>query len=125
MCSSKTADHAEPPCGELCLSYNIRMEPDLDIRSRELIVSLAMDLRAVNMRAEVYRAILQRGEAHPDLLLNWRTISARLISEPDAALAEHLDAKLQPVIGYAIRGLSQSEAQALLDRIRRMHDGIQ
>jgi hypothetical protein len=77
------------------------------------------------MKAEVYRSILQRGEAHPEILLNWRTISERLITEPDAAFPERLDAKFQPLIDYAVLGLSQSEAQALLDRIGRMHDGIQ
>ncbi len=97
----------------------------LETRTRELIVSLVMDLRNAEMRLAVYRAILEQGEQHPEIWNNWRNLYEELVNSPDAAASERLAARLQPLLDFALRGLSQEDAQALLDRVSRMHNDIQ
>ncbi len=101
------------------------MDFSLDSRTRELLVCLVMDLRDADMRAQVYRTILESTEQHPEIVANWRGVADNMIKNPDPVVQEHLDAKCQPLVDYALRGLSQAEAQALLDRVARMYTDVQ
>jgi hypothetical protein len=98
------------------------------LKTRELLVSLVMDLRAADMRARVYRALLETIELETievdaEIPANWRIIAENVIGQ--TATEEHLAARVQPLIDYALCGLSQADAQALLDRVKRRRDDIQ
>jgi hypothetical protein len=102
------------------------MEPlNLDTKTRELLVTMVMDFRTQYLRAEAYRALLQSAEQRPEILALWRTYAENMLNAPDRVVTERLDTKLQPVLDYALCGLPESDAQALLDRVRRMCDDIQ
>jgi hypothetical protein len=96
---------------------------ELNIEARELLVSLAMELQASTLRAEIYETILEGAETNPSVLSRWRATAQRLYN--DADLKERFGMKVAPVLDFALRGLSEEDAQELLDRVRRLRRNTQ
>jgi hypothetical protein len=97
----------------------------MDMKTREMIVSLAMDLRRHHDELQIFRVLLRLIEKRPEILTNWRTIAENMLENPEPFTSERFAAKFQPFIDYALQGLSQNEAQELLNRVDRLHRGIQ
>lgn len=89
-------------------------------KAREVMLNLVEDVREFKLKTMTFRALIETLGVSSDLMERTELIA----ENPPSVARERVGQELLPLIDFALEGLSDGDAQELLERVRKFRENL-